>query len=259
SVDRVLRDGARRPRLPSHLVRRPGGRRQLGQRAREHRDLRGGDRGKERRAQPPATRVPPSRTPRAKPRGRRPLPRVPGARGDHGPRSARGVSEVRRAILRCLLRRPRRDEARAGALSVGLLAERDARGSGRTAAVRAEVILAGQCHCGDVALRFETAVPPECLPVRACGCSFCRKHGARATWDPKGRVEIILRAPGSAVRYRFALRTADFLVCARCGIYVAAVLADGAGSYATVNVNVLDRAAEFRRAGTPVSYDGENE
>ena len=118
--------------------------------------------------------------------------------------------------------------------------------------------LQGRCHCGNVMLEFESASPPVTLEVRACGCSFCRRHGARATSDPKGRVAITVQAPDQLLRYRFGLRTADFLVCARCGIYVAAVMAEEGASYATVNVNVLAASDEFGPA-TPVVYEGETE
>ena len=117
----------------------------------------------------------------------------------------------------------------------------------------------GACHCGTIAVALESSSPASRLEIRACACSFCRKHGARAVSDPHGRVRISVREPDALVRYRFALRTADFFVCARCGVYVAAVLADTGRSYATVNGNVLDRADEFTRAATPVSYAGERE
>ena len=117
----------------------------------------------------------------------------------------------------------------------------------------------GACHCGNIAVAFESASPAPAFEIRACQCSFCRKHGARAVSDPRGRVRVSVREPDALVRYRFALRTADFLVCARCGIYVAAVLGDTGGSYATVNLNVLDGADEFSRAATPVRYEGESE
>ncbi len=119
--------------------------------------------------------------------------------------------------------------------------------------------LSGRCHCGNVAVRLETAVAPDRLPLRACSCSFCRKHGARATSDPDGRVEIAVREPEAVLRYRFGLRTADFIVCARCGVYVAAVLTEGDTSWATVNVNVLDAADGFVREADSVSYEGESE
>ena len=119
--------------------------------------------------------------------------------------------------------------------------------------------LAGRCHCGNLAVRLETRVAPERLPLRACACSFCRKHGARVTSDPDGCIEIAVREPEAAVRYRFGLRTADFLVCGRCGVYVAAVLTEGGASWATVNVNVLHEAERFVKEPEPVSYEGESE
>jgi hypothetical protein len=119
--------------------------------------------------------------------------------------------------------------------------------------------LRGRCHCGNVTVVFETALAPEELPLRACGCSFCARHGARAVSDPAGRVTIRVADPARVTRYRFALRTADFLACAECGVYVAAVLTDGPAAYATVNANVLEPWEAFRRAATAVSYDGETE
>ena len=118
--------------------------------------------------------------------------------------------------------------------------------------------VAGRCHCGNVELRFETSAPAETLQVRADTCSFCRRHGARTTSDPGGRVEITVHAADDLIRYRFALKTADFLVCARCGVYVAAVSTEGGSSYATVNINALEDPERFAQA-VPVTYDGETE
>jgi hypothetical protein len=117
----------------------------------------------------------------------------------------------------------------------------------------------GRCHCGAVAVRFYTRKSPSALPLRACQCSFCRKHGARTTADPEGRAEIVLAHPGAAARYRFALGTADYLVCARCGIYVAAVMTEGEKSYAVLNVNAFDDARMFDRPATPMVYNREDE
>jgi len=94
--------------------------------------------------------------------------------------------------------------------------------------------LAGGCHCGNLALTLETALSRDVLPLRACQCAFCTRHGARATSDASGRVRFTIRETEALIRYRFGLRTADFLVCARCGIYVAAVMHDGGAAFATV-------------------------
>ena len=123
---------------------------------------------------------------------------------------------------------------------------------------RSEAPLTGRCHCGNLELSLETSVRPEELSLRACTCSFCRRHGARTTSDPSGRVVITVHHPDELLRYRFGLETADFLVCTRCGIYVAAVMEEGSGSYATVNVNTLDAVDRFTRPATPVTYEGES-
>jgi hypothetical protein len=115
----------------------------------------------------------------------------------------------------------------------------------------------GRCHCGNVAMSLETAKLPEELPLRACGCSFCRKHGARTTSDPEGRAQIIVADPARLIRYRFAQATADFLVCGACGVYVAAVLSDPGAAFAVLNVNALDERERFAGEGRPVHYDGE--
>jgi hypothetical protein len=88
---------------------------------------------------------------------------------------------------------------------------------------------------------------------------FCRAHGVRSTSDPNGRVEIAVRDPAQLIRYRFVTRTAEFLICARCGIYAAAVLTSGESSYAIVNVNALDAAKKFTQEIRSINYEGESE
>ena len=41
------------------------------------------------------------------------------------------------------------------------------------------------------------------------------------------------------VRYHFGHRTADFLICARCGVYIGALMEDGSRSWFVINVNAL--------------------
>ena len=112
----------------------------------------------------------------------------------------------------------------------------------------------GGCHCGAVRVVFESRFGPAELPVRACQCSFCRAHGARTASDPQGSV----RFSGPLRRYRFGLRTADFLLCPDCGVYLGALYADADGAWATLNVNCLAERALFPAAPEPVSYEGED-
>jgi hypothetical protein len=117
--------------------------------------------------------------------------------------------------------------------------------------------LAGRCHCGNVELTFTTPRRPQDFVVGSCTCSFCRRHGARTSRDPAGRVEIVVHAGEHLIRHRFALGTADFLVCGRCGVYMAAVMTDEGRCWATVNVNTVEDPPPLPPA-TPMTFDGES-
>jgi hypothetical protein len=117
----------------------------------------------------------------------------------------------------------------------------------------------GGCHCGNVQVTFTTEQTPEEMTVRACACSFCTRHGARTATDREGQIQILVRAPAELSRYQFALKTAEFLVCKHCGVYLAAVLTTEEGTcYATVNVNALDARQRFSQPPIEVNYEGED-
>jgi hypothetical protein len=115
----------------------------------------------------------------------------------------------------------------------------------------------GRCHCGNLEVTFETEKAPAAFPLRECACSFCRRHGATAATDPAGTLEIRARVGAEVSRYRFGLRSADFLVCRTCGVYVAAVCQLDGATYATLNCNVLDARAAFTQAPGRVDFDRE--
>ena len=119
------------------------------------------------------------------------------------------------------------------------------------------MILRGACHCGQVEVAFETAMSVADLPLRACGCSFCRRHGTRAVADPNGRLTISA-PPNGLNRYRFGLRTADYLICRSCGAYVAAVISGNGEDRATLNVTATAISELADRHAEPVDYDREN-
>jgi hypothetical protein len=119
--------------------------------------------------------------------------------------------------------------------------------------------LPGGCHCGNLATVFETRQAPQDLWLRSCACSFCAAHGARNVSDPEGSVRIVVRDPDDLVRYRFGLRTADFLVCRRCGIYIGAMMSEGGAAWFTSNVNALRDRAAFTQAVSIVDFEHETE
>ena len=118
--------------------------------------------------------------------------------------------------------------------------------------------LHGQCHCGAVHLELTASRPPAELPVRVCGCTFCRRHAGRYTSDPAGTLEIVVADLAGLGRYRFGLGLADFLFCSRCSVYVGAYEPGDPGR-AVININVLDDAASFVAAPSSMDYDAEDE
>lgn len=122
-----------------------------------------------------------------------------------------------------------------------------------------KTVISGSCHCGKVTFRLVASRPPEELPVRACSCGFCRKHAVLTTSDPDGHVTFAAADPGALRRYRFGLKTADFLICRDCGVYLGALMPDGDAAYAIVNVNACEEPARFLQSPLAMDYGGEDE
>ena len=116
----------------------------------------------------------------------------------------------------------------------------------------------GSCHCGSVTFTLTSDKRPEEMRVGRCACSFCRRHGARTMGDPSGRVEF-RSTSGALSRYRFGLGITDYLLCAKCGAYVGAVMPEENGAIGIVNVNALDIRDAFDAAPPLHHYDGEDE
>jgi hypothetical protein len=104
---------------------------------------------------------------------------------------------------------------------------------------------------------LETAKAAADLPLRACQCSFCRTRGALTTSDPDGHL-FVEAAPGAVNRYQFGLRITDFLLCAECGTYVAAVSEIEGVTFGVVNVLGSSLAGFEDRAPDPMIYDDES-
>jgi hypothetical protein len=115
----------------------------------------------------------------------------------------------------------------------------------------------GACHCRNIELVLESDHTPGELGVRTDTCSFCQKHHAVYASDPGGDVHLIFRDADLVERYRFGTKTADFLSCKACGVFVAAYMAEP--PLAVVNVNVLDARAAFLANEVQVAdFEGES-
>jgi hypothetical protein len=115
----------------------------------------------------------------------------------------------------------------------------------------------GRCHCGALGFAYRTALPGERWSVRACQCTFCRAHDALSTSDPQGELDFRAREPDLLRRYRFGGRTADFLLCRRCGVYVGAQMAAEGRVFGIVNVRALAERPLELPVAVAISYDGE--
>ncbi|CAN5290160.1 hypothetical protein BH11PSE2_BH11PSE2_01890 [soil metagenome] len=118
--------------------------------------------------------------------------------------------------------------------------------------------LNGACHCGSIRVAFMPSMSAADLPLRACQCGFCRRHGARTTSDPASSLHITA-VPGSLGRYRFGRRQVDALMCRECGVYVGSLLSVGNHLLATLNVAGSDLDAFAGRTAEPISYDHETD
>ena len=118
--------------------------------------------------------------------------------------------------------------------------------------------LNGRCHCGNISVRFTSEQDASELQVRACQCGFCRRHGVRTVTDSGGTVEIEVSDGALLNRYRFGLSAADFLVCARCGVYVGAVLEQDGRCVSTTNLNTFGPTPFDGRDPAPANYSEES-
>jgi hypothetical protein len=121
----------------------------------------------------------------------------------------------------------------------------------------AEIEYLARCHCGAVTARYRTALGPSAWSVRACRCSFCRGHGAITTSDPSGSLAFCFEDPTRVSHYRFGGRTADFLICRECGMYVGVQMATDTGRFGILNVLTLRPLLTHLPPAEPVDYGAE--
>ena len=115
----------------------------------------------------------------------------------------------------------------------------------------------GGCHCGNIQVRLRLSRPAPENALRACACAFCRAHGTRTVSDPDGLFEVWAKDWPAIGPYRFGSRTADYLICRRCGVYVGAVCDTASGLRAVANVNSLANRDAFTGAPSTPDHEGE--
>jgi hypothetical protein len=114
------------------------------------------------------------------------------------------------------------------------------------------VIYRGACHCGAVSAAYETDAP---VRLRHDGCSLCASRGVKSASDANGKVS--LTSAHTLTRYRFAHKTADYLICRVCGTYVATLMEASNGPVGVINVVGLQIPELQDAPVTTAGLDGE--
>lgn len=102
------------------------------------------------------------------------------------------------------------------------------------------MLIHGQCHCGNLAFELRWEPDPAEIAARACTCAFCRRHGNVWASHPAGILRIKIKDATQLSRYAFGTRTAEFHVCACCGVVPLVTSRIDGRLYAVVNVNTFE-------------------
>jgi hypothetical protein len=119
------------------------------------------------------------------------------------------------------------------------------------------MLILGKCHCGNISFSLTWQPDPAEIPARACTCSFCSKHGGVWTSNPSGALEVVVKDPALVSRYAFGTKTAEFHICARCGVVPVVTSRIDDRLYAVVSVNAFEDVAQALLRRASASFDGE--
>jgi hypothetical protein len=114
-----------------------------------------------------------------------------------------------------------------------------------------------RCHCGALSACYRTALPACNWHIRACQCSFCRTHAALSTSDPAGLLTYSCSQPELLQRYRFGTRSAEFLICRACGVYLGAQIMSDRKRFGILNIRALMHIPPNLPDAEPMDYKDE--
>ena len=121
------------------------------------------------------------------------------------------------------------------------------------------MLIQGRCHCGNISFALTWDPDPESIPARVCSCSFCVKHGGVWTSNPGGGLVVRVGDATRVNRYTFGTRTAEFHVCALCGVVPVVTSRIDGTLHAVVNVNAFEAVDASLLRRSPASFEGEGE
>src|SRR3954462_8124556 len=121
------------------------------------------------------------------------------------------------------------------------------------------MLINGSCHCGNISFALTWEPDRLEIPARACGCSFCCKHGGVWTSNSNGSLSVTVEEPALVSKYAFGTRTAEFHICSRCGVVPVVISQIDNQLYAVVSTNAFEGVEPSLLRYTPANFDGESE
>ena len=121
------------------------------------------------------------------------------------------------------------------------------------------MLISGSCHCGNISFKLTWKPEPSEIPVRACTCSFCTKHGGVWTSCPTGSLNVSVRNPSVVSKYAFGTKTAQFHICSTCGIVPVVTSRIDGHLYAVVSVNAFEGVEPSLLRRASATFEGESE
>ena len=119
------------------------------------------------------------------------------------------------------------------------------------------MLIRGKCHCGNIAFSLTWDPDPKEIPARVCDCTFCQKHGGVWTSNPHGALEVKIQDASKISTYAFGTETAQFHICARCGVVPVVTCTLDGRLYAVVNANAFDNVDPSMVRKAPITFEGE--
>ena len=120
------------------------------------------------------------------------------------------------------------------------------------------MLIHGKCHCSNISFTLEWKPEPSAIPARTCTCTFCVKHGGVWTSCPGGSLKVAVENPSLVTKYEFGTKTAQFLVCSRCGVVPVVTSVIDGRTYAVVSVNAFEGVDPALIRNSPADFEGES-
>ena len=117
--------------------------------------------------------------------------------------------------------------------------------------------ISGGCHCRNISFVMNWPVSAAEIPARACGCTFCRKHGGVWTSYPGADLDAKYVGESAISKYKFGTETAEFYVCSGCGVVPFVISEIENRMYTVVNVNTFENIDPSSLIRSSADFEGE--